>query len=123
MDSFLSVIVTWNIAPDKDQNFLYYLIVHSLLNKIFSLSIFVALVLSTFLAYHILNEIQSVSATTVSSKDQLMPFDMEIFELGHSQNETVENSSNIVTDDTQDKTEDCEMPPCPPGQACIQSCP
>ncbi len=98
---------------------------HSLLNKIFTLSIFVALVLSTFLAYDFLNYFQAVSATTtVNPNDQLMPIDvMEMFETGHSQNSTAENSSNIVIDNSQDKPEDCEMPPCPPGHACIQSCP
>lgn len=95
------------------------------MNKIFTLSIFVALVLSTFLANDFLNDFQAVSATTtVSPNDQLMPFDVkEMFETGQSQNKTAENSSNMVIDDSQDKIEDCEMPPCPPGHACIQSCP
>ncbi len=108
----------------KDQNFLYYLTVHSLLNKISTLSIFGILVLSTFFTYYFQNNIHSVSATIVSAKDQLMPFDMkQMLEVGPAQNETAVNSSNIVTDDNQDSPIDCEMPPCPLGQACIQSCP
>ncbi len=95
------------------------------MNKIFALPIIAALVLSTFLANDFLNDFQAVSATTtVSPNDQLMPFDVkEMFETGQPQNKTVENSSNMVIDDSQDKIEDCEMPPCPPGHACIQSCP
>ena len=97
---------------------------HSLLNKIFTLSIFVALVLATFLAYHFINDFQAVSATNVSSNQQLTPFDAkEMVETGQSQNKTVENSSNIVINDSQDNLEECEMPPCPPEHACIQSCP
>ena len=103
-----------NITIVKDQNFLYYLIIHSLLNKILTLSIFVILVLSTFLAYYFENNFPAVSATIVSAKDQLMPFDMkDMFGTGQTQNETAENSSNIVTDDNQDNPIDCEMPPCP----------
>lgn len=96
----------------------------SLLNKIFTLSIFVALVLSPLLAYDF-KDFQAVLATpTVSPNGQLMPLDFkERVETGLSQNMTVENSSNIVIDNSQDKPEDCEMPPCPPGHACIQRCP
>jgi hypothetical protein len=98
--------------------------VHSLLNKIFSLSISVAIVLATFLAYHFINDFQAVSATNVSANEQLMPFDAkEMFETGQSQNKTVENSSDIIIKDSPDKIEECEMPPCPPDHACIQSCP
>ena len=80
--------------------------------------------MSFFLAYYFQNNFQAVSAGIDSTKDQLMPFDMkELFREGHAQNETTENPSNIVTDDNKDNTVDCNMPPCPPGAACIQSCP
>ena len=53
-----------------------------------------------------------------------MPFDnQKILEPAQSQNETTKNSSNIAGDDSPHQTADCEMPPCPPVQACIQSCP
>ncbi len=108
----------------KDKNFLYYLVLHSLLNKIFTLSIFVALVLATFLAYHLINDFKAVSATNISPTEQPMPSDVkEMFETGQSQNKTVENSSDIIINDSPGKIEECKMPPCPPGHACIQSCP
>jgi len=82
------------------------------------------LVLSIFIAYYLQNNFHAVSATTGSPKDQLMPFDIKnMFDAGATQNETADNSSNIVTEDNQDNPVDCVMPPCPPGQACIQSCP
>jgi hypothetical protein len=80
--------------------------------------------MSTFLTYYFQNNSNTVSATVVSPQDQIMPFDMkEMFETGQAQNETAQNLSNKVVDENQDKPADCEMPPCPPGQACIQSCP
>ncbi|MDF0682300.1 MAG: hypothetical protein P0116_15185 [Candidatus Nitrosocosmicus sp.] len=94
------------------------------MNKKFTLPIFAILVLSTFLAYYFQNNFPTVSATSSSPKDQLMPFDIKnLFDAGPAQNETADNSSNIVADDNQESLTDCEMPPCPPGQACIQSCP
>jgi hypothetical protein len=89
-----------------------------------TLIIFVILVFSIFVVFYLQNVYHAVSATIVDAKSQLMPFDnQKILESGQSQNETTKNSSNIVADDTSDQTTDCEMPPCPPGQACIQSCP
>ena len=100
------------------------MVIHFLLTKKSTPSIFIILVLSTFIAYYLQNNFHTVSATTGSPKDQLMPFDIkDMFDAGAAQNETAENSSNIVTEDNQDNPVDCEMPPCPPGQACIQSCP
>jgi hypothetical protein len=114
----------FNTTIVKDQNFLYYLIIHSLLHKILSLSIFGVLVLSTFLSSYFENNFLTVSATIVSAKDQLMPFDLrDMVDVGQAQNESVENSSDRSTDDNQDSQIDCDMPPCPPGQACMQSCP
>ena len=80
--------------------------------------------MSTLGAYYFQNNFPAVSATIGSAKDQLKPFDIqEMFGTWQAQNETAENSSNIVTDDNQDNPIECEMPPCPPGQSCIQSCP
>lgn len=80
--------------------------------------------MSTLGAYYFQSNFPAVSATIGSAKDQLKPFDIqEMLGGGQTQNETADNSSNIVTDDIQDNPLDCEMPPCPPGQACIQSCP
>jgi hypothetical protein len=90
----------------------------------FTLLLSVVLILSTFVAYYIHNEFQSASATVINSKDQLMPFDMKkMMGTEQSQNETSKNSSNVVPEDNPITTTDCEMPPCPPGHACIQSCP
>ena len=95
-----------------------------ILNKSNTLSVFVLLVLSTFVAYYLQNDLQAVFATIVNAKDQLMPFDMkEMLGTGQAQNETANNSTNIVDDDSPNAVTPCEMPPCPPGQACIQSCP
>jgi len=100
------------------------LVIPLVLNKNSTLSIFVILVLSTFVANYFQNSFNAVSATTGSPKDQLMPFEIKnMFDPGPAQNESAENSSNIVTEDNQNSPVDCEMPPCPPGQACIQSCP
>lgn len=96
------------------------------MKKSITLSVFVVLVLSTFVAYYLINDLQAVSATITDSKDQLMPFDkQDIFETGQAQNETTKNSSTIGlgAGDNTDQITNCEMPPCPPGQACIQSCP
>jgi hypothetical protein len=88
-----------------------------------SLIVSVILVFSTFVVFYLQNDYQAASATIVDAKSQLMPFDnQKMLEPGQSQNETTKNSSSIVADDTSDQTTDCEMPPCPPGQACIQSC-
>ena len=68
--------------------------------------------MSTLLAYYFQNNFPAVSATIVSAKDQLIPFDIqEMFGTGQAQNETAENSSNIVTDDNQDNPIDCEYAP------------
>ena len=102
------------------------MITRSILNKSTTLSVFVVLVLSTFAAHYLLNDLQALSASIADSKDQLMPFDMkEIFETGQPQNETTKNSSSIGVgaEENTDQIMNCEMPPCPPGQACIQSCP
>ena len=96
------------------------------MNKSTTISLFLVLVLSTFVAYSLQNDLQAISATIVDAKDQLMPFDMkEMLGTGQAQNETAKNSSTIGVgaDEIPDKITPCEMPPCPPGQACIQSCP
>ena len=94
------------------------------MNKSITLSLYVVIVLSTFVAYYLQNDLQAVSATIADGNDQLMPFDMkDMLGTGQTQNETASNSSNIVADDSQNPVTPCEMPPCPPGQACIQSCP
>ncbi len=89
-----------------------------------TLIVLVILVFSPFIVFYLQNDYQAVTATIVDAKGQLMPFDNQnMLEPRQSQNETTKNSSNIVADDSSDQTTDCEMPPCPPGQACIQSCP
>ena len=96
------------------------------MNKSTILSVFVVLISSTFAAQYLLNDLLAVSASVAYSKNQLMPFEMkEIFETGQAQNEPTKNSSTIGVgaEDNTDKTTNCEMPPCPHGQACIQSCP
>ncbi len=93
------------------------------MKNISTLIVSVILVFSTFVVFYLQNDYQAASATIVDAKSQLMPFDdQKMLESGQSQNETTMNSSSIVADDTSDQTTDCEMSPCPPGQACIQSC-
>jgi hypothetical protein len=100
---------------------------YSRLNKSTTLSVFIALVLSTFVAYYIQNDLHAVSATIADAKDQLMPLDMQdMLKTTQAQNETAKNSSTIgggPADESPDNINNCVMPPCPPGQACIQSCP
>ncbi|TVP41717.1 hypothetical protein [Candidatus Nitrosocosmicus arcticus] len=94
------------------------------MNKKFTLSVFGFLILATSVAYYFQNEFPTVSGTIINAKDQLMPFDMkEMLGTGQDQNDTINNSSNVVADGNLNKLTDCEMPPCPPGKACIQSCP
>jgi len=107
----------------KHQNFLYYLAVNSLLNKLSILPILAVHVLSIVLASYFQNYFQVGLATSVDVNDQKMPFGMNnIFEIGQLQNETSENSANVTTSDNPQGSGGCDMPPCPPGQACIQSC-
>src|SRR6187200_365387 len=54
------------ITVINDQNFLYYMMIHFLLNKKFTLSIFIILVLSSFIAHYLQNNFHTVSATTGS---------------------------------------------------------
>jgi hypothetical protein len=90
----------------------------------YTLTVLGLLLWSSSVPYFFQNAFPGVFATIVEAKDQLMPFDMnEDLESGQSQNETKKNSSNFVADEGHNKLTDCEMPPCPPGQACIQSCP
>lgn len=41
----------------------------------------------------------------------------------HTNSSTTSNNSNSTNYEQNDEILNCEMPPCPPGQACIQSCP
>ena len=94
------------------------------MNKSAILSVYVVIVLSTFVVYYLQSDLQAASATITDPKDQLMPFDMnDMIGTGQAQNQTANNSSHIVADGSQNQIMPCEMPPCPPGQACIQSCP
>ena len=89
-----------------------------------TLIVFVIQVFSIFVVFYLQNDYHAVSTTMIDVKGQLMPFDnQKVLEPAQGQNETTKNSSNIVGDDSPHQTTDCEMPPCPPGQACIQSCP
>ena len=106
------------------QNYLYYLIIHSLLHKIYTLTVLGLLLWSSSVSYFFQDAFPGVFATIIEAKDQLMPFDTKkVLESGQSQNETKKNSSNDIANEDHNKLTDCEMPPCPPGQACIQSCP
>jgi hypothetical protein len=106
------------------QNYLYYSIIHSLLHKIYTLTVLGLLLWSSSVSHFFQDAYPGVFATVVEAKDQLMSFDMkEVLESEKGQNETKKNSSNFVDDEGHNKLTNCEMPPCPPGQACIQSCP
>jgi hypothetical protein len=95
-----------------------------LMSKSTTLTVYVVIVLSTFVVYYLQSDLRAASATITDPKDQLMPFDMnDMTGTGQAQNQTANNSSNIVADGSQNQKTPCEMPPCPPGQACIQSCP
>ncbi|HKU84205.1 MAG TPA: hypothetical protein VJP58_09200 [Candidatus Nitrosocosmicus sp.] len=94
------------------------------MNKLSILSILGVLVLSIPLASYPQIYFQVGLATSVDANDQKMPFGMNnMFDIGQLQNETSENSANVTTSDNPQDSGGCDMPPCPPGQACIQSCP
>ncbi|MBA2267837.1 MAG: hypothetical protein H0W19_05805 [Nitrosopumilus sp.] len=94
-------------------------------NKQFSALIVLSMLsISTFIVLSLPSNINFVAATIDNPKDQLLPFDMkDIFGGGPGQNETSNNYSSTTVEDNSNKMTKCEMPPCPPGQACIQSCP
>ena len=83
--------------------------------RITNLGIFV--VLTTILSSNV--------AGIAYGQSELLPF--EIGDIPNASKNT--NTSNPVgnltstNDEQNDQIIDCEMPPCPPGQACIQSCP
>ena len=80
--------------------------------------------MSIVLASYFQNYFQVGLATSFDANDIKMPFEMNnMFEIGQLQNETSGNSANVTTNDSPQGSVGCDMPPCPPGQACIQSCP
>ncbi len=68
-------------------------------------------------------QLQTIKIMTFGQSDSI-PF--EIGDIAHpnqNTNDTYLNNSNSTTGDDNDQQANCEMPPCPPGYACIQSCP
>lgn len=59
---------------------------------------------------------------TANAQEQVLPFSVGDM---LSQNSTGSNNTNDTDTDmgSSDGTLPCDMPPCPPDQACIQSCP
>lgn len=59
--------------------------------------------------------------STAYGQSQILPFD--IGDIATQNNSTSTDNLSNTTLDQSDKVNPCNMPPCPPGQACIQSCP
>ncbi|HKR74518.1 MAG TPA: hypothetical protein VJR94_10460 [Candidatus Nitrosocosmicus sp.] len=62
----------------------------------------------------------------VFGQSESLPFEVGNFiEPGKEQDQISNNSfvSNSTTTEASERAENCVMPPCPPGHACIQSCP
>lgn len=66
----------------------------------------------------------SISGMAYGQGDSL-PFEIgEISESNENMNtNTSSDTSNSTSYGENNEIINCEMPPCPPGQACIQSCP
>lgn len=80
----------------------------------------------SLIVFIVLGTIQSFSIASIAyGQEDLLPF--EIGEISESKENintnTSTNSSNSTNYEKNDEIINCEMPPCPPGQACIQSCP
>ncbi|MDR4491512.1 MAG: hypothetical protein R2685_11530 [Candidatus Nitrosocosmicus sp.] len=58
---------------------------------------------------------------TAYGQSQILPFD--IGDIATQNNATSTDNLSNTTLDQSDEVNPCNMPPCPPGQACIQSCP
>ncbi|MGD9535294.1 MAG: hypothetical protein AB7V56_16180 [Candidatus Nitrosocosmicus sp.] len=58
---------------------------------------------------------------TAYGQSQILPFD--IGDIATQNNATSADNLSNTTLDQSDEVNPCNMPPCPPGQACIQSCP
>jgi hypothetical protein len=61
------------------------------------------------------------SLGTAYGQSQILPF--EIGDIVTQKNITNPNNQSNITVDPSYEVNPCNMPPCPPGQACIQSCP
>jgi hypothetical protein len=62
----------------------------------------------------------------VFGQSESLPFEVDNFiEPAKDQSQISNNSfvSNSTTTETSEPAGNCVMPPCPPGHACIQSCP
>lgn len=60
---------------------------------------------------------------TYGQSDSL-PFEIgEITPPNQNTNDTYYNNSNSTANEDDEQQANCDMPPCPPGHACIQSCP
>jgi len=70
----------------------------------------------------IITILQSQNILNIASgQDNVLPFEIgDITGSNENINDTSYNNSNSTLIEENDN---CVMPPCPPGQACIQSCP
>ncbi len=86
--------------------------------SITSLSVFI--VLASILS-------QNTTGVVVYGQDDSLPF--EIGDISGAVSEDANasasssNASNSTNSELDGQAINCDMPPCPPGQACIQSCP
>ena len=67
--------------------------------------------------------LQNIKIMAYGQSDSL-PFEIgDIIPPNQNTSDTSNNNSNSTTGDDNDQQANCDMPPCPPGYACIQSCP
>ncbi|KAA2280378.1 transmembrane 9 family protein [Candidatus Nitrosocosmicus sp. SS] len=59
--------------------------------------------------------------STAYGQSQIIPFD--IGDIATKKYATSTDNLSNITLHQSDEVNPCNMPPCPPGQACIQSCP
>jgi len=68
-------------------------------------------------------QLQTIKIVAFGQSDSL-PFEIgDITPPNQNTSDTYFNDSNSTTVGDNDQQANCVMPPCPPGHACIQSCP
>lgn len=96
--------------------------------KILLLLLFVIMSFLSAINFHSASHNASASPSLYNDESQLLPFVMGSM-LNTSENDTgaespnSSNSSNSVIEEDAGQTEECNMPPCPPGEVCMQVCP
>lgn len=86
-------------------------------------------ILTAAFIFSLIITVASIQSLNISipayGQTDLPPFEIgDTIGLNESTSQVTNNTSDTSWNFSPDtETDDCVMPPCPPGQACIQSCP